>query len=218
MKLEDKELCKKCGGRCCKNAGCDFSAQDFKEISIDELQKQIDSGKISIVVDVILNEKKELKFFLSVKMRNVGAPAIDFINFMPQPCSALTDEGCTFTFEDRPSGGRNLIPMTSVACFYIEDVYYTWEPYQNILEQLVILNTGLTAEEKTRERIEDIFYEYFQIGRFDFRNSDFSRFLSFFPPEKLVFFRNEIARALKRCQDERKLNRTNFFYRTLNKK
>lgn len=47
-KYEDLELCKKCGGGCCKRMGCHFSPDDFAEITYESLKSKIDEGNISI--------------------------------------------------------------------------------------------------------------------------------------------------------------------------
>lgn len=47
-KIENKQLCKKCGGRCCKRMGCHYSPEDFKEITYESLKKEIEKGFISI--------------------------------------------------------------------------------------------------------------------------------------------------------------------------
>ena len=42
------EMCKECGGLCCQQNGCIYLPEDFKRLSFNFLQKQIDKGKISI--------------------------------------------------------------------------------------------------------------------------------------------------------------------------
>ena len=47
-KMENKQLCKECGGRCCKIMGCHYSPDDFEEITYESLKKEIEKGFISI--------------------------------------------------------------------------------------------------------------------------------------------------------------------------
>ena len=42
------EICKGCGGECCQRCGCDFSPDDFQEISFEYLKQQMEKGYISI--------------------------------------------------------------------------------------------------------------------------------------------------------------------------
>ena len=44
----NEEVCKKCRGVCCKQCGCHFSPDDFKEISYEYLKKELEKGYISI--------------------------------------------------------------------------------------------------------------------------------------------------------------------------
>jgi hypothetical protein len=46
--VENKELCRKCGGVCCKNMACHFSPDDFPEITFNALKAEIEKGHISI--------------------------------------------------------------------------------------------------------------------------------------------------------------------------
>jgi len=48
VELENLDICRECGGKCCKNMGCQFSPDDFKKISFNALKKEIEKGHISI--------------------------------------------------------------------------------------------------------------------------------------------------------------------------
>lgn len=219
MQMENKILCATCG-ECCKNSGCEFSASDFSMVSFQELQKYLDQGLISIACDISFNRRQEMMATLYVKMRNVGHDAIDFLQITPAPCIALRNDGCPFDFNHRPSGGKYLIPKKNKECYYLKEVFPSWLPYQNLLRQLVIKYTGLTPEEKLRERIEDIFYNFFQLSALD---KDFTHYEYFFEKNTdcfgdercsfdkvlLLYFKEEIYRALERCKKEQKLCRTN---------
>ena len=37
-KYENIELCKKCGGYCCKKSGCDYFVSDFENMKLEYLQ------------------------------------------------------------------------------------------------------------------------------------------------------------------------------------
>lgn len=45
---EDKERCRICGGSCCQMMACQFSPDDFEEISFKALKIEIEKGQISI--------------------------------------------------------------------------------------------------------------------------------------------------------------------------
>lgn len=208
VQMENRSLCAECGGRCCKNGGCDFSASDFPTITFEEMEKYIDKGLISIGCDIFLGENNRPEVFLFVRMRDLDQDAIDFFNPFPSPCSALQYNGCPFDFGHRPSGGRYYIPQKDLECYHLMDVSKSWRPYQDILRRLVIKHTGLTPEEKASERIEDVFYHFLQVGLFDER---FDYYDAFFKRVSLVFFQEEFHRAFDRCRNEQKLNRMNPF-------
>lgn len=206
MQMENKSICAKCGGECCKNSGCDFSSHDFAVISEKELQQYMDKGLISIGCDIGINENNELITFLFVKMRNIDSEAVDFCQIFPKPCHALRPDGCPYSFGNRPSGGKYLIPQEDKDCYSLYDVSKSWAPYQNILRNLVIKNTGLTPEEKVRERIEEIIYQFLQLGPSD---KVYFYYTRLFERISIACFTEEVLRAYDRCQNDQKLNRKN---------
>ncbi len=72
-KIENKELCSKCGGRCCKKSDCDYAPKDFKSLGINDLYEKLEEGNISIVSVVILKKIKGKTLvtpFLYLRARN----------------------------------------------------------------------------------------------------------------------------------------------------
>lgn len=150
----NKELCSKCKGRCCKNCGCFYSPRDFKEISYRYLKREIQKGYISI--DLVKKTKKSRdvpRDTLVLRVRNVDSPIVDTDqDHRPRSCSRLTDEGCTFSYEDRPTGGKKLIPILNVEgylmCYpsysYVECAQ-EWSHYQWTLRRLYWKFTYLRA-------------------------------------------------------------------------
>ena len=131
------ELCAKCGGKCCKRCGCHFSPDDFKEISFEALEKEMEKGYISI--DYVDGEMILSNFGVYIlRIRNQGAPIVD-IGYERAPCILLTDNGCKLDYAHRPSGGKLLIPETETRChtsYGITKCCYEWRPYQRILYDL----------------------------------------------------------------------------------
>ncbi|MBP3917306.1 hypothetical protein [Clostridium sp.] len=136
-KYEDLELCKKCGGGCCKRMGCHFSPDDFAEITYESLKSKIDEGNISIdwwEGDPTGNDKLSRAYFLRV--RNKFAPIVD--PSFGGICSLLTNDGCPLPFEKRPKGGRMLIPSETgcVLEYSKQQVAIDWLEYTDILQRL----------------------------------------------------------------------------------
>ncbi len=44
VKYENKEICKECGGKCCKKCGCDYLPKDFEDLSTNGLLERITGG------------------------------------------------------------------------------------------------------------------------------------------------------------------------------
>ena len=133
--MENKEICSKCKGKCCKTMGCHYSPKDFEEISFEYLMSQIDKGYISIdwwegnpFED---NRNIHRAFFLRV--RNVESPIVD--PSWGGRCSLLTETGCSLTYNERPTGGRLLIPgeKNCVTKYTKEDCVKEWYKYNDIL-------------------------------------------------------------------------------------
>ena len=140
------EICSKCGGKCCKRCGCHFSPDDFDEISFEAIKAEIEKGYISI--DKVLGEMVLQDFDVYIlRIRNQGAPIVD-LGLKRSPCILWTETGCKLTYEQRPSGGKLLIPSektskktgeTTLTCHSTYDIdvcCYEWERHQMILRQL----------------------------------------------------------------------------------
>lgn len=134
------EICRKCGGQCCKAMGCHISPFDLKEITVESIINLIDeSGCISIDWwNGNPNDEKstdEKAFYLRIKNKN--AKVIDPA-FNGNACSILTDNGCPLSFEYRPKGARELIPgeKDCVGNYSKQDCVIEWYPYNHILQEV----------------------------------------------------------------------------------
>ena len=155
---ENKEVCKNCGGRCCKKSGCDYWPSDLPDKTYNGILEFLENGKVSIVA--MMNFKringKLCNFpFLYLRERNTGRDVVDLLS-MKTPCSNLTEHGCSYTYEERPSGGKNLTPSKDGLCYPKEDnlqKVLEWSPYQKQLEKIVKRYTGLSIDNKIKEDV-----------------------------------------------------------------
>lgn len=155
---ENTEVCKNCGGRCCKKSGCDYWPSDLPDKTYKGILKFLENGKVSIVA--MMNFKringKLCNFpFLYLRGRNTGRDVVDLLS-MKTPCSNLTEHGCSYTYEERPSGGKNLTPSKDGLCYPKEDnlqKVLEWSPYQKQLEKIVKRYTGLSIDNKIKEDV-----------------------------------------------------------------
>ena len=171
-KNENLDLCRACGGRCCKKSGCDYSTEDIKDLSLSGLCNILDEGKISItsifIKDILPNGKKYTYPLLLLRARNTNRDVIDLLSLKTR-CAQLTEAGCIYSYEDRPTGAKNLTPQANGKCYPTinpTELARLWIPYQKLLGRLVRKYTGLSVEDKIREDVEkfydDIFNENFE--------------------------------------------------------
>lgn len=167
-KYENKDYCRNCGGYCCKKSGCDYWVDDFNDKSLKGLLEVLSSGNISIVsllkFQKLKNEKIVAVPFLCLRARNTDRDIVDLLS-IKTTCSMLTENGCSYSLEDRPSGGVNLIPGKSrFECRPAKnplDEMMKWDAYQKPLRKIVKQYTGLSVEDKLREDVENLFLDVF---------------------------------------------------------
>ena len=168
-KYINEEMCAECKGACCKKGGCQYSTQDFESLKFEYLLKKLNEGYISIVAALdprVINGRKVMYTHLYIKSRNEGRPIIDLYSLRTR-CSALTEVGCKYDVDNRPSGGINLVPAQDEngRCCYPEtdpmEYIKMWEPHQTVLRRLVKHFTGKTVENQLREDIYNLFTSIF---------------------------------------------------------
>ena len=125
------EMCAECGGKCCQRCGCPYFPEDFTDLSFEAICKMIALNKVAI---------DSLKF-LGSPYRPLDKP----IYYLRTPnkktggCVFLTETGCKFSYEERPAGGRLLVPFWS-GCYYLyseKEFIEKWMPYQKLLEDSI---------------------------------------------------------------------------------
>lgn len=205
-KTEDKDICKACGGKCCKACGCNYASFDFPAINQAALIEALESGHISIIARLDFQFTPSGKPFASpilyLRERNIGHNAIDLVN-ISSTCGSLTEVGCPYDIDNRPYGGAVLKPNYPGVCnsHDAQDIVCdSWMPYQNILRKIVKRYTGKTVEEKIKEDVENLYYKIFT-NNFN----DFDSETSIFMYKDMVWdflqvYPVEIAKAKKRAE------------------
>lgn len=135
---ENKEICSKCKGRCCKNMGCHYSPRDFEKIEFEYLKNRIEKENISIDWwdgDILsINEYSRVYY---LRCRNIDSEIVN--PSWGGQCMNLTDNGCNLSFKDRPLGGKMVIPQESYNCineYSKEDCVKEWRAYHSVLDKL----------------------------------------------------------------------------------
>ncbi len=166
VKYENKEICKECGGKCCKKCGCDYLPKDFEDLSTNGLLERITGGgDISIIstlnISILPNGKKVIDSILLLRERNINRPIVDLLSYKTS-CASLTEQGCKYDFEHRPSGGKNLIPRENGKCYDPTSLnkVEVWLSYQKVLQRVVKRITGKTVEECLKEDVINLFMDF----------------------------------------------------------
>lgn len=173
MRVEDKDKCAECGGFCCKKSGCDYYPEDFTDLGIESLTNILNEGNVSIVGAVEIkrlpNGKHAANNFLYLRARNVDRGPVDIFSLKKQ-CSMLTETGCSYDLEHRPSGGANLKPIGLDSdsgiplCRGDENPYVVmsyWAKYQNVLRKAVKRISGMTVEQCFMRDLEQVLVDIF---------------------------------------------------------
>lgn len=139
-KFINYEMCKKCGGVCCKENGCIYLPQDFNNLDFESLKKVLDEGNVSISGQPIQFYGNAWTFLLYLRARNQNADIVDLIT-SGGPCKLLTSTGCLLDENDRPSLGLAIRPMiVGGPCskmFSQEQVVDAWMDHSEVLSNLV---------------------------------------------------------------------------------
>lgn len=163
--MENLEICKKCGGMCCKKSGCDYLPSDFNDLSFKGLMDKLAEGNMSVVLTINFEKLYDGRIyanpFLYLRARNKNRDIIDLFS-MKTTCSLLTEKGCKYNYEERPSMGKNLVPVEGIKCYPLKNpniIIEEWNSYQKVLSKIVKRMTGLTVEEKLRQDVQNLFYD-----------------------------------------------------------
>lgn len=153
---ETPELCRECGGRCCRNYGCGWSVDDFVrefgDVTVENVIKGLKTGLIAIDwwegdyrdqydIDYPYQDERERCFF--IRSRHVNENDCSWDGSWGGICISLTEHGCRFDWDHRPLGGKGLIPQKNkedphlTDCIEINrkiEFVNDWFPYSEILE------------------------------------------------------------------------------------
>ena len=127
---ENRTVCSQCGGRCCKSGPCCYVPSDLNLENLDlvGLITKIElTGYISIASSA---------GFLYLRPKRKGGKILDFKMDGSTECSLLGPNGCLLSFEERPTGGKALIPDKDFKCkstINERQLYKLWLPYQWLL-------------------------------------------------------------------------------------
>lgn len=132
---ESADICKSCGGSCCKSKGCSLSPEDMlREWGTEHVTKQMLEERLPDSPFAIDHFALRGQPFYYLRMRHkcftfIGVDAMG-------ECIAFTESGCDRTYENRPKGGRFLEGRENRQCeqHYTQEMMVSdWSPYQKLL-------------------------------------------------------------------------------------
>ena len=144
---EPTQECKICKGKCSREHGCALAPEDFiyaiKKADAflpDKSGEEIKKEQILAFLqrpDNLFAIDRQSEGFYYLRMRHkcytyIGVDAIG-------ECIALTKEGCSLSFFERPKGGRFLKSSKDFCCkqeYTLEMMKKDWAPYQGVLREI----------------------------------------------------------------------------------
>lgn len=155
---ESAEICRVCGGACCKTGGCSLAPEDMlRELAIWRLEREGSEAQGS---EKNAGQPGEAELWELEKWLQESNCAIDSFTGETGPCYyirmrhkcftfigvdamgeciALTDQGCSLPYERRPKGGRDLEGRPDRRCrqhYTREQMEADWKPYQQRLRDI----------------------------------------------------------------------------------
>lgn len=144
---ENLDICKDCGGKCCRAGSCLYAPEDFPRLNLDILLDLYQHKKIMFAyVDELLGVG-EKGWIIRPPMENCPGIAGSILN--QGVCSLLTPTGCEFDYYHKPKGGKCLIPEESHNCrinlYGAFSAIRDWLPWQDLLRSAIFI---ILAEER----------------------------------------------------------------------
>ena len=124
---------------------------DIPDMSVKGISKLLDTGNFSIAFIYVGPIPVAL-----IGAREIGRGRVNS-SLIKHSCSLQGNRGCKLAEEDRPTMGLLYVP-TSSGCKLLlkpEEVVEAWFPYQEVLEEVIMLETGKTSLELFEDSVEE---------------------------------------------------------------
>ena len=165
------KTCSQCS-KCCNSSGCALLPLDIEPFSTENVIRYIDTGKYSIMARIF--SKKNIHICL--QSREINGDIFQ-INKPHKKCALLTEKGCLFSDEERPTYALNLIPGYygyGSCCQSLDDeiFYNMWNSVQNIMEEVVQHYSRKSSYQVVNESFDEVAKEIYQtlINKENFEN------------------------------------------------
>jgi len=149
---ENKELCRKCGGQCCKHGAGGWFPGDLPPITEELLNDMLDNGYQFDWWEGNPTKEEKHNDKTAYYLRPQHTNSIGKVRnpSWGGQCVFLGDSGCTKTWKDRPTQCKALQPNVEepgTGCYW-EDRYgkreiaEAWLPYNDIIEKVIKVRHG----------------------------------------------------------------------------
>ena len=155
-------ICAQCHGRCCKTMGCSLAPEDMiralsdKTVTRENVENLLQNGQFAI--DSFQVGGRAF-YFLRMKHKCFTFIGVDAMG----ECTALTEQGCSLAFEDRPKGGRMLEAKENGRCtqHYTQEMMIAdWKPYQGMLGDIWIVWHDQFEKDGVFDQCEEDYMQY----------------------------------------------------------
>lgn len=162
---ESEEICRACGGVCCKSNGCSLSPEDMLreltaysagEAELSQIEEWLQQSECAIDS---FTGKKGLCYYVRMRHKCFTFIGVDAMG----ECIALTERGCCLPYDRRPRGGRYLEGRSDRHCrqhYTREQMEEDWEPYQQLLGDIWNRWHDRLEREGVFERCEEAYMRY----------------------------------------------------------
>jgi len=159
QRVEDLDLCARCGGRCCKESPGRFAPTDFErsgDFDISRVENLLHEGRASIVIGLIKALNSPMAPIFMLKYRGKGKGELEFF-CSDVECIGLTAQGCSFSLDERPFECAAIVPSPEGCCTLPGDLHMEdlWAPYQDALHVLITNRAGCEWFEEFNRQLAD---------------------------------------------------------------
>lgn len=171
---ESTEICKDCGGACCKTNGCSLAPEDMlREMEIWRTKGEYNTNQCAkmdlrqleqwlqqsdCAIDSFTGETG-LCYYIRMRHKCFTFIGVDAMG----ECIALTDQGCSLPYARRPQGGRYLEGRRDRHCqqhYTQEQMEADWKPYQQQLREIWDKWYDRLNQEGVFDRCEEAYMRY----------------------------------------------------------
>ena len=142
--VTNDNLCRRCGGSCCKNYPCAFSPHDFVDINDFNYMKRILDSGFFVIDSFIDYQNKKNTYYIRCRGSQDKKGIFNFNSPYGNECLLLGDYGCLLDFYTRPSTGALLTPKSNKVGRSVCTNEYSykkhqedWEKHQDIMLKLI---------------------------------------------------------------------------------